>query len=208
MRMNRNIIIAGVVVLVLILALAGFMTLSKGKQPSTNSAQNAEPQNVISSIQDMIAKGASLECNYTTSEGVKIASYIKNGMVRSDMTGKDTEQNGSTIVNTKDKKVYYWNGKTGYVMVIPDLSVTPAAGQGGIGNTRSNLAELEQYKNYCKSQNVSDSHFVLPADVKFQDMSAMMPSKPVAPSGSQAAPSGMNQQQIQEMMKRYTTPTQ
>ena len=208
--MNRNLIIAGVVILVILLAVFGFMSFSNGSKPSTlGSAEKSVSQNAVSSIQDMISKGASLECNYSTPEGIKIVAYIKNGMVRSDMTGKDTAQNGSTIVNTKDRKVYYWNGKTGYVMVIPNLSATPSADQAKVAPAQSNLAALEQYKSSCKPASVSDEHFVLPADVKFQDMSQMMPSSSATGSGKpQAYPSGTSEQQMKELMNRYKNPTQ
>ena len=103
-------------------------------------------------------------------------------------------------------------------MAMPEITVTPGAGSAtsAPNQGQQTLSSLEQYKNSCKPAAISDSEFDLPKDVKFQDLSKMMPSggammqKTTTPSasGTQTAPTGMSKQQIEDMMKKYVTPTQ
>lgn len=129
--MNSKIIIA-VVALILILGVGGFLLVGKSKAPTqsqTTSAQPTQPtqNNIFTSIKDALSKSISLQCSFTDETGRKITSYIKNGAVRADIVATDPKQSGSVIV-AKDKKVYFWNGKQGFVMVMPSVSPTqPAA---------------------------------------------------------------------------------
>lgn len=203
--MNKKpLIIVAVVIVLIFLGVGGYLMLGKnGNQTSklpSNAKEESTDSNAITSIQDALSKSMSLECTYSTPEGVSVVAHIKNGMVRSDITGKTAQETSSVII--KDKKMYYWNSQGGFVTEIPDISVTPAAGQDKVTNADSTLTALEQYKNYCKNASVSDSLFVLPTGVKFQDMSSMMkPSGVVVPSGADKA-------QYEEMMKKYANPTQ
>lgn len=217
--MNKNVMLIGAVIVVLLILAGGFFVLNKNKAPvSSKTTPKATENNVISSISDALSKSMSLKCEYTTPSGTKTVVYIKNGMVRSEVKGATASVSGNSII--RDNKIYYWNVSSGFVIKIPQISTTPAAGKDATG-MQSTLAALEQYKNYCKKAAIDDSEFVLPADVKFQDMSTMMPSG-VLPSGkvptpdvanrsstpAQPAPTGMSKQQIEEMMKKYQNPSQ
>lgn len=203
--MNKNLVI-GLAVVVVLLLVGGFFFMSKNNKmgQSTNLATNSA--NPISSIQDALAQHMSLQCDYTTPSGTKVVAYVKNGMIRSDVSGKNPEESGSTII--RDKKIYFWNSTSAMMMDMPDISVTPAAGQDKVTGNQTSLSALEQYKSYCKNAAVSDSLFVLPTGVKFQDTSSMMkmmPSGIKVPTGSS---NSMTQQQIQDAMKKYQTPSQ
>jgi hypothetical protein len=209
--MGKNGIIIGAIVVVIILGFLGFMVLGKSKtaQAPVVTAPQPTKGSVISSIKDALMGSASLTCDYTMDSGTKVKAFIKSGKIRSEVTGATTDESGTAII--KDKKVYFWNDKGGFMMTMPEVSVTPAAGQTD-NKGQSTIDALEQYKQYCHQATVADSEFDLPKNVKFQDMSAMM--KLMAPSGVKAAPSGtapsgaMNQQQIQDMMKKYQQPSQ
>ncbi len=198
------------VLLVLVLGAGGYMMLAKSKSSTPkNSMESAkQDKNAFTSIQDAIAHSMTITCDYSTPEGTNVKAYIKGGKVRSDVISKDSNQSGSAII--MDKKVYFWNSQGGYVMEMPDISVTPASGQDAVENKgNSTMEALEQYRQYCKPGTVSDSLFVLPTGVKFQDMSTMMvPSSKVMPSGTKPIPSGMSPEQIQQMMKQYGQPSQ
>lgn len=203
--------IIAAVIIVILLGVGGYMVLGKSKTApsSSNTQTQKENTNAITSIQDAIAKSMTLTCDYTTPEGTTVKAYIKGGKIRSDVVGKTANDSGSAII--MGKKVYFWNAQGGFMMDMPDITVTPAKGQDTVENKGSStLDALEQYKQYCKVGSVSDSLFVLPTGVKFQDMSQMMNAYPsgtkVAPSGTM--PSGMSQEQIQEMMKKYQSPSQ
>lgn len=161
---------------------------SMAKSPATNS--------IFGSIQEALSKDLTLQCNFTDQSGKQTTSYIKHGQVRADIVSSDPKQSGSVVV--KDKKVYFWNSTIGMMMNLPDeaetagmvkqaTGVTPGAtNEGG-----DMLAALEKYKDHCKPAVVDDSLFTPPANVKFQDLSKMMPSG--APTGMM--PSVMTQYQ-------------
>ncbi len=208
--MGKNGLLIGAVVVVIVLGAIGFMVMGKNK-PSNTMAPSASPSpkqesGMISSIKDALAKSMSLECDYATPQGVNVKAYIKNGKIRSDITGKTAAETGSSII--MDKTMYFWNAQTAMKMTLPDVSVTPAAGQDKMMQNDTGVDALEQYKNHCHAAAVDDSHFVLPTGVKFQDLSSMM--KTMTPSGTKTAPTGgaMTQEQIQEMMKKYQNPQQ
>lgn len=166
------------------------------EQPSPTSA------NVITSIKEALSGSQSLQCDFTDESGKKIMSYIKAGSVRTDITATDPKQSGSMIF--KDKKMYYWNGKTGTVLtfdiqemenITPPVT-TPSVKQAE--NPQDIVASLEKYKESCKSASVSDSLFTPPADVKFTDLSSVMKSLKAVPS---AIPSGLTEEQIKAMQE-------
>lgn len=176
--MQKNVIIA--VVAVAVLGGGAFFFLQSQKSAT-------QQNNVVTSIKDALSKSASLECTYTDEEGRQSKTFMKNGAVRSDFTGKTTEDTGSAIITAK--KMYMWNAnKEGFMMDIPE--VTPSAESTTETDTNSQNAQkdeimkdLEQYKESCKAAVVSDSLFTPPSDVKFTDYSQMMQQNPGAGSG-------------------------
>jgi len=165
--------------------------------------QKMSPQgNVVTSIKDALSKSVSLECNYTDQEGRASKTFIKNGAVRSDYTGKTDQETGSIIV--VNKKLYMWTAdKKGFMMEVPDVTGTPnEPSNQGLSQRDNMMSDLEKYKNDCKAAVVSDSLFTPPSDVDFQDFSKMMQ----APAGG--AGSGINQEQIQQYMQQGQDQTQ
>lgn len=204
--MSRNLIIAAVAVVILLGA--GYMILGN-KKSAPSSSETAAPttteSSVISSIKDALAGGQSLECKYADEDGRTTAAYIKNGMVRADVTASKPEEAGSVII--KDKKMYFWNAQGGFMMEMTDEMMEQgeeAAKESTQG--QDTIANLEKYKESCKAGVIADSMFTPPANVKFQDMSSMI--KNAMPSGTKAMPSGYDQKQVEEMMKQYSNPSQ
>jgi hypothetical protein len=118
-------------------------------------------------------------------------AFIKNGAIRTDTTDPNPERSGSMIM--KDKKMYMWTNKEGYVMEIPD--VTPAEGSTADTTTSESediMKDLEEYKDHCKTSVVADSLFTPPGDVNFQDMSKM-----------QGMPGAGDDAEMQKMMEQY-----
>jgi len=198
MVMNRNVMIAVAIVAVLLLAGAAyFFAKSNVKAPSAMVPSNSTPTqetSAFSSIKDALMKSLSLQCNYTDSTtGTKTVAYVKNGMVRADITGSTETQTGNVIM--KDNKMYYWNKTSAFMMAMP--SITPGAQSTNQGANVMN--SLEQYKQYCHTGAVDDSVFNLPTGVKFQDMSTVNSGAGKVPSSQQA--------QVQEILKKYNNPT-
>ena len=194
----------GIIIAVLLLLAGGtfFFMNKKSTSPTIATTESAaNDSNVFTSIQDALSKKVSLECTFSNEAGHQIKSYIKNGAVRSDVTGKTTQESGSTII--KDKKMYYWNSTMGFMMNLSEAEMQgqalPTTSQPQGSTSQQNpLETLEKYKNSCKPAVVSDNLFTPPTDVKFTDYSQMMKSIPTAnPSGT------MNQEDIQKMMEKY-----
>ena len=174
---KKLIIVVGAIVLLLVAGVLVLPKLQKGSNSENNDTQDGST--VFTSIKDALSKSVSLECSYTDEEGRKTITYLKNGAIRSDMTGENA---GSVIV--KDRTMYTWDPvkKQGMKMTIPE--VTPTSDQeessaAGDWSDPDQAAEsLEQYKESCKAAVVSDALFTPPADVTFTDYSEMMQNNP------------------------------
>ncbi len=199
--------ILSVLGILLFLGIGGYFFMnSKGALPKT--PLNTGTANVFNSIQDALSKSLSLKCVYKDEKGVQTTTYIKGRAVRVNMEGiKDNEQPSSIIL--KDKKMYMWNdvSKTGFTYTITEPVVTPGTDKIPAADNKdaSVLAEIEKYKDSCKTEVVADSFFVPPADVKFQDMSAftegLMKQVPTTGTGDQNT---VNQDYINELMKQIS----
>lgn len=210
--MNKNLIIAGVVAAVILIAIGGFLLMGQ-KKITSSVTQNPVPtkqedKTLFTSIKDALSKSLSLECGFKDEAGRETKSYIKNGAVRADMMGSRPEETGSVII--KDKKMYYWTGQTGFMAEI--LDVTPAV-TGAQPNTKQGVTEeqnimesLEKYKNDCKTAIVADALFTPPTNVKFQDYSQMMKKIP-NPSGTNMMPSGVPTEYQQYMQRASPAPS-
>ncbi|HSD98131.1 MAG TPA: hypothetical protein VLB73_00355 [Patescibacteria group bacterium] len=197
--------IVGILILFLVGAFAYYKLALKSSAPTT---VGEKPTSVVASIQDALAKNMSLQCQFSSDDGIATVAYIKSGSIRAN-TSVGTANETNMIM--KDKKIYFWktNEKTGTLMALPSITLTPvpqttkATSSSEQSSDSSNvLSMLEKFKDACKVASIADSLFVPPASVTFRDMSDMM--KQTMPSG---APTGMSQQDIQKMMQQYATPT-
>lgn len=189
--MPKNVI----VIIAVLLLLGGGAFLFFQNQNKTGGGD------VVTSIKDALSKSVSMECDYTDEDGRRSKVYIKNGSVRSDMTANDPKQSGSMIVH--NKKMYFWNSKGGFMMEIPDVSVTPSQAESsgqGLSQKEEVMASLEKYKQYCKTAVVSDGLFTPPSDVKFQDYSQMMNLAPTIGAGA-----GMSEEEVKKAIEKYGT---
>ena len=185
-------VIAIIVIVLVVAGAAAYFLLGKEKMGSI--MQSATP---FTSIKDALTKSVSLECEYTDPENRVTKVWIKNGAVRSDMTGSNPEDNGSVIM--KDKKLWMWNSQGAFMMTIPD--VTPVEGEEAESTNQSDqiLKDLEEYKEDCKPAVVGDDKFTPPSDIDFQDMSKMMEGVTVPAQGS----SGYSEEEVKKMMEQY-----
>lgn len=184
-----------VVIILLLLGVGGylFMNSQKTKPSTTVTTQGTTQQggNIFTSIQDALSKSLSLKCDYPNPDGKggTVTSYIKNGAVRVSSIAMGTEGNGSVIM--KDNKMWIWDDvkKTGMTLTLDTSKLTPGAGAASNDDQKAKvLAEMEKYKNYCKTEVVADSLFTPPADIKFTDLQNLMKGYTV-PSG--VIPSGV-----------------
>lgn len=194
-------IIIGVIVLLAFVGGGYYYMLQAEKSiiPSVTPTPTSSAT-LFNSIQDALSKSLSLKCDYTYNTMHTLA-YIKNGKIRADVTDAKNASLSATAV-IKDKKIYYWNAqKMGFMMAMPQASVTPSSGDSSESGQQT-LQNLEKYKQYCKTAAVADDLFDIPADIKFTDTTQMMRLSPTGSAGSY-------QQQMQQYMQQYhLSPTQ
>lgn len=205
--MNAKIgIILGVVVIIL-LGIGGFLFL-QGKNSTQENSNTMTPKTgetgTFESLQDIFSnKSLSLACDYTDPEGRKTVTYIKGGMVRTDIVSTNPQESGSIIV--KENTMYFWNATSGITMKFnPEDMANTQNDNAQSAQGQKSLQDLEKYKKSCKTSVVNDSLFTPPSTVKFQDMSSMMK---MIPSGGAAANGTENsaptQEEIEALMKQY-----
>lgn len=197
-----------IVIILLIILGGGFYLFSQSKkgQPSPKTpSQKGQTQkgDIFSSIKDALSKSLSLECTYKDEKGIETKTYVKAGAVRVDAKSIKAGSEANSQIIFKDHKMYSWDPATkkGVLFEIPEenLKTTPSVNQPSGDNKGENfLAEIEKYKNSCKSAAVSDSLFVPPSDVDFQDLSKMMEN--VNKPNSEAAPTI----DIEQLKKQYS----
>lgn len=199
-------IIIGIVVIIL-LGIVGFL-LFQGKNTAQKDNSTAAPKtgetSTFKSLQDIFTnKSLSLMCDYSDPEGRKTTTYIKGGMVRTDIVSTNPQESGSVIV--KDNTMYFWNATSGITMKFnPEDIANAQNGTTQSAQGQQSLQDLEKYKKSCKTSVVNDSLFTPPSTVKFQDMSSMMK---MIPSGGATANGAGNsaptQEEIEALMKQY-----
>ena len=211
--MNKKIIIAAIIVILILFVSAGLYLSTKSKpiaQTPEASSQTAQPkQSVFGSIADALSKSLSLSCDFSDEQGRHIVSNIKNGAVRADITAQTAQESGSMIM--KDKKIYFWNAqKQGFMMTLPDVTGAPVptgSENKGQATQQDMMNTMEKYKQYCKPAVVADSVFTPPSDVTFTDYSKMMvpPTNTGATgsSGTNPQPSMDYQKYIQQYKQQY-----
>lgn len=184
-----------IIIVIAILALAGLAWfMMKGKSSMMGGSAKGS---AFSSIKDALTKSVSLKCEFDEN-GTHTITYIKNGAIRADMTNPNPEQSGSMIM--KEKKMYFWKDKEGYVMEVPDYKDTEEVKDTEKPSQSDDfMKELEAYKDKCNADVVSDSLFNPPSDVTFSDMSQMMPSgMPKVDENGQ-----MNEEEVKKYMQQY-----
>jgi len=195
-----------VLMILLVFGVGGYFYMnSKGVVPKAplGTANNTD-SNVFTSIKDALSQSLSLKCIYKDEKGVQTTTYIKGGAVKVSMEGIAEKDQPNSII-LKDKKMYMWNetSKTGFTFTMTEPAVTPGQ-EVEVKKSQDEevLAEIEKYKDSCKTEVISDSFFSVPTDVKFQDMSAFTENlmKQIPTVG----PDTVNQKNYEELIKQIS----
>ena len=114
--------------------------------------------------------GKPIKC-ITEQQGQTSTMYLKGSMTRMDTMPADAH-----AIYTVDT-MYTWNGKQGTMIKVADIKKL-AAEQGQVYKPKTAdevVSSAEQNPNVrCEAFEVSENMFVPPADVKFEDLAAMM----------------------------------
>ncbi|MDD3486990.1 MAG: hypothetical protein PHF35_01255 [Candidatus Moranbacteria bacterium] len=162
-------------------------------QPASNSEQSAENQNKTvdqnqgnkfsGSMKDLLAKGGSLKCAYSNSDGKFSSSgttYVADGKIRSDVTSQAGDSSQTTAhVIIADGWMYSWNegNASGMKINIEEAQNMPSSGENSPGAPAPAPAEnqLDEKMDFdCESWKADDSMFSVPTEVDFVDQSKIM----------------------------------
>jgi len=183
-QIKQNSINPGLILIILIIVVLGFFYLRQGQLPKTNLTQTNQTQQlnnqtnqnktgVIESIKDALTKNLSFKCQYQP-EGISevVTMYFKGGKIRSEYSSNSEIKNIAIVDN---KKVWNWQPKEkkGVVFSI-DLFKGKESSDNQSFNQEEMIKEAEKYRQNCQVQNLPNSLFEPPADIKFQDMDEMM----------------------------------
>jgi len=130
-----------------------------------------EDTGVFSSIKEALSKSISLKCLYTDKEGDSMTMYLKGNVMRVDGIKKQpTDPQVSEVV--KDNKIYMWSDNTDQGVLIDFATIKPGEeyfkmDETTIKSTDDIINKVEEQKQNCVREIVSDSMFEVPANIKF-----------------------------------------
>jgi len=144
--------------------------------PTETPTANVENTTSFATIADAMSKSIPLKCTYTSPDGMTMEMYIKGTTMRADAIQKlPTDPKIHEIF--KDKKVYIWTEgmKQGMLMDFsktkPSTETAPVETGGPEVNSPENVVnDLEQQKQTCSIETVSDSIFEVPTDITFMTL--------------------------------------
>jgi len=182
-KIKQNPINLGLIIIVLIIAGLGFLYFRQGQLPKTNpktnqtqpssTQTNQNKKSVIQSIKDAVTKNVSFKCQYQPEGGSQIITrYFKGGKIRSEYSlGSGTEN----IAIVDNNRVWNWQPKEkkGVVFSI-DLFKGKTTPDNQSYDKEEIIKQVEKYRQNCQVENLPNSLFVPPADIKFQDMDEIM----------------------------------
>lgn len=187
---NQTLIVIGAVVI--LLGVGGFLVVNQNKSKTLVSQETKNES--FTSIRDALSRSLSLECDFTDEEGNKTKSYIKNGLMRADITSAKEGESGSVVI--KDKKIYFWNVRgEGFAMAMPEENSDDKT------NNQANevIKDVEKYKESCKTASVADSIFDIPSNIKFSDISEILKSTP-----NSATVPAVDSKEYEDLLKKYS----
>lgn len=166
-----------------LVGVVGAMTLLAGCMGSGSTAEvqdDVRPtpttESLAMSLKDALLSGQAMRCTYNDGQG-EVSSLVKGSKVRVEGMSMGENQGKGWMINDGEW-MYTWSdgekkGTKFNVQAMKDLGDELA--EKNIQNPEDWANEVDaQYKPDCRPASASDDDFVPPADVEFQDMSAMM----------------------------------
>lgn len=185
--MNTKIVTA-VIAVIILLGLGWFLFAGKNTKPQTQSTTTSSSPTVAQSaaqnLLDLLAAGKTQKCDfsYKAADGASTNGtvYITAAKMRGNIT--------TTSKDNKVTKIYMIrDGNTSYVWgdSFPGVKMTLTADQLKTNSTTNQYFNTQQKTDYkCESWSVDNSMFTVPTNVKFTDVSALMPKASGVPSGA------------------------
>lgn len=181
-------LIIGAVVIAIVLAVFFLMQSLNSPTQNSNSSKDANLESTSrGSIAGLLAAGKSVNCTMIyPDDGGSGSVYVSGKKMRGDFNVvADGKAYKSSMIQDGDY-MYMWSDadKKG-----TKFKITAASPSTTAPNTQTQNVDLNKEVDLqCSSEGVDPSKFVLPTDVEFTDMSAIM-EKAQEPAGMTGAPS-------------------
>ncbi len=183
---NKVLWVVGLIIVVAVAAYLMMSTKKTGNQPTnngttSNSVKNdkSEPEQVTkaSSLKDLIALGTSQKCTFS-SEGSEGTMYVAGGKSRGDFSTTAAGSTSKGHMMFDGKMSYVWmDGQTqGYKMSLDSVDGNKPTNAPTNTPTQSGVDYDKQMDYSCEKWSADNSMFVLPSNVEFLDIAAMMDS--------------------------------
>ena len=166
-----------VIIAVLVIGGGTFYAVKKNqnKAPVEVQSNTTVTENGEGSLRGLLALNKNLVCTYSRVDNSITNSgtiYITGNMMRGDFT---TQTGASAAIEShmirSGDDMYVWSGANGSKMnmsAMLDAKATTTA-------SKSNGIDVDQKLNYkCVDWNKDESKFIVPASIKFMDLSSMM----------------------------------
>ncbi len=178
---NKALVYGVVVVAVVVLGLGAWMVVGKSGTPKVGSS-TTQTQNTT--LKNLLAMGGSNKCTFSSStqnsqsDGVV---YIANGQMRGDFTSTAAGKTTQSHMIVKDATSYVWSDaapQQGFKMSFDAMATQSDA------NPQASVDPNAQVAYSCSSWSADANMFVLPTNVTFQDMSALIPKDTSGANGT------------------------
>lgn len=163
------------------IVLGGIIWFATQKAPNSPSTADTTPTTNESSLRSLLATPMPQQCTFESADSSGTV-YIAGSQMSGDFTSSISGQSQLAHTIIKNNQMYLWmDGEAeGMIMDIPAEDT-----KANSSTTASSAFDLDENVKYdCKSWTVVQSKFQTPSNVKFSDLSEMMKSLPVAPSGA------------------------
>ncbi|MDO8601544.1 MAG: hypothetical protein Q7R62_00215 [bacterium] len=170
-----------------LVVIGGVAMLSGGSDTPTDSTAVGDTSEVTdnSIVASAFTGSGSIKCEYNQDGGLVGTAYVKGGKVRIE----GTVEGGTANVIYGSGKVYTWGKSGGYdygfIIDAPTAEAEVSAGAQALPSRAEIENQFNNGSTRCENFNASDSLFIPPTNVKFQNMSELLNSMPAG-----AGPSG------------------
>lgn len=175
MKKNIYLYLLGAVVL------GGVIWFATQKAPSSPTTADTTSTMSDGSLRSLLATATPQQCTFESADSSGTV-YIAGSQMSGDFTSSISGQSQLAHTIIKNNQMYLWmDGEVeGMMMDMPEEDTKVDS-----STSTSSAFDLDQNVKYdCKSWTVVQSKFQTPANVKFSNLSDMMKSLPVAPSGA------------------------
>lgn len=177
--MNRNAVVTVLVIIVIAGVAALYLMMNRSSSAPAMVENEAAPSSNIltekTSLKEFMGMAGTQKCEFNDPEkGNKGSVFIDSGKMRGDFTSEAAGKVNSTHMINNGSDVYVWmdDQQTGFKTSLKAIEeMGSAEGQTGMNQT-VDINKQVDYK--CEGWTVDQTKFAVPAEVKFQDMAAMM----------------------------------